>query len=764
MGIRPGGKMAIRPALKQRWHKPSTLWLGKIPWLNLLIILSLLFILSFSLSELTRVRTSPPLFVYALIAVFSGWLLSLTRWQLGWCAVYSSLMAVSAGVQFVGKIVPMGSDIPLHGWLETMNWQIFVFIERVKSWNQSIHLGKVIYDDGYWTLMLIVLVWFVSAWLAVCLKRQKNAWMALLPLIGAIAFNLQNEQKDVGFLLVALFFGLALVADQFYSRLLNNWKQRQVDFPDQLWVDWSVAVVVISVLVLIIASLAPVVTTREGWQDIRRWMDEIKNPKTSTLMDNGSGAYIFRPPNVDDEELRLLEPLDLSLVGAPLPAMDGTVMWVRAGDSTPRPWRMAVYNTYTGTGWIEASLDSQSGQAEINSSQQGRRALVQRFTLFRAAEGRLFAAAEPVQSLREGVQIVRLANEDSHVVMGNVQQYELISMVPQVSADILRNAAGAIPDEILEEYLQYPETLPQRVRNLADRLMEDEPTNYEKVIRIQTYVRQLVPYDLESPAPAKDQDAVDYFLFEAPSGFCSYYASAMAVLLRLEGIPARVVTGYAPGVFVVEQGNFVVTGDLVHAWVEVYFPGYGWIPFEPTPSQEVPNYASSVPLNEKESDAAVTTSQQASRRLLLLRIIIGILISLVLGWICWLIWRIFRNRQREKKMALHPVALEYRRLRLKLAGVGIFTSANKTPQEFLEFANGLLSSYPRIQAALRLCTDLYERTVYSPVMPGLSEMKTLRMLIHQAVSDGWLLRWRFLWGRFRMKVPMKRNWNILTKS
>jgi len=238
----------------------------------------------------------------------------------------------------------------------------------------------------------------------------------------------------------------------------------------------------------------------------------------------------------------------------------------------------------------------------------------------------------------------------------------------------------------------------------------------------------------------------------------------MAVLLRLEGIPARVVTGYAPGVFVVEQGNFVVTGDLVHAWVEVYFPGYGWIPFEPTPSQEVPNYASSVPLNEKESDAAVTTSQQASRRLLLLRIIIGILISLVLGWICWLIWRIFRNRQREKKMALHPVALEYRRLRLKLAGVGIFTSANKTPQEFLELANGLLSCYPRIQAALRLCTDLYERTVYSPVMPGLSEMKTLRMLIHQAVSDGWLLRWRFLWGRFRMKVPMKRNWNILTKS
>ena len=109
------------------------------------------------------------------------------------------------------------------------------------------------------------------------------------------------------------------------------------------------------------------------------------------------------------------------------------------------------------------------------------------------------------------------------------------------------------------------------MRNLADRLIEDESTNHEKVIRIQNYVRQVTPYDLESPAPAAGQDVVDYFLFEAPSGFCSFYASVIAILLRVEGIPARVVTGYAPGVYVVEQGNFEVTGDLAHAWVAVYF-------------------------------------------------------------------------------------------------------------------------------------------------------------------------------------------------
>jgi hypothetical protein len=192
--------------------------------------------------------------------------------------------------------------------------------------------------------------------------------------------------------------------------------------------------------------------------------------------------------------------------------------------------------------------------------------------------------------------------------------------------------------------------------------------------------------------------------------------------------------------------------------VEVFFPEYGWIPFEPTPSQEVPYYASSVPVEKKESETPATSIQQASRRLILLRIIIGIFIGLVLGWIIWLLWRIFRRRQREKKMELHPVALEYRRLRLKLAGVGISAPPMKTPQEFLEIASGLLSNYPYIQAALQLCTDLYERTVYSPVLPEFGEMKALRLSIRQAAKDGWLLRWRYLWGRFLMKSRMKRKW------
>jgi hypothetical protein len=117
--------------------------------------------------------------------------------------------------------------------------------------------------------------------------------------------------------------------------------------------------------------------------------------------------------------------------------------------------------------------------------------------------------------------------------------------------------------------------------------------------------------------------------------------------------------------------------------------------------------------------------------------------------------RFFHIRQQEKKLALHPVALEYRRFRMKLADGGIAAPANNTPREFQENANRLLTNYPHIQEALRLSTDLYERTIYSPVLPALTEMNSLRFTIRQALKDEQLLRWRFLWKKMMRKIRKK---------
>src|SRR6185312_4519207 len=86
--------------------------------------------------------------------------------------------------------------------------------------------------------------------------------------------------------------------------------------------------------------------------------------------------------------------------------------------------------------------------------------------------------------------------------------------------------------------------------------------------------------------PPANRDVTDYFLFDAKAGYCEYFATAMTVLLRADNIPARMVTGYLPGARQAD-GRFLSRESQAHAWVEVYFPQYGWITFDPTPRPDV---------------------------------------------------------------------------------------------------------------------------------------------------------------------------------
>ncbi len=730
-------------------------WVKKIDWFGMLIATTLLLLLAYTLGESYWVRVAPRLFMVTMLAVINGWLLSKTRWLMGWSVAYSFLMALGFGIQYVGKIVPGVTGVLLHDWLETTNWQIFLFLERANGWLQSIQTQRIIYDEGFWVMVLIALVWVSTAWLVVCVNKGKSFWIALLPLMGSIAFVLQNDRKDIIVLLTALFLGVVLVAHGHYSQIEKNWQQRKLDFPEQLWIDWTVAGVVISIVVLFAAYFAPTFTTAEGWQEIRNWVEEMKEPESSSDKDTGSGGYVHRPSETLDEELLLLQPLDLTRVGNPLPKMEGTVMWVRTGDATPRPWRMAIYSTYTGSGWLEAELDEQSDVLLEEVPQQGRKALYQRFTLFRPAGGRLFSAAEPVQTLNEDVRLVSLMQDESQIVTGFLQHYEVISWVPNVSAEMLQTASGEIPSLVQAEYLQFPETIPQRVRNLAARLVEGQLTVYDRVIKIQNYVRQSMPYDLESTSPAGDQDVVDYFLFEANSGFCTYYASAMAVLLRIEGIPARMVTGYAPGEFVQEQGNFEVTGDLAHAWVEVYFPGYGWIPFEPTPSQAVPAY-SYLNSDIAEVNPQIPETMQANNRWVWLQFLLGGLIVCAVIWVGWLLVRFIRSRRHEKKMALQPAVLAYRRLRMSLATAGVSAAPSVTPREFLELSGERLEEFPKLQKALKVGTDAFEKSEFSSLVPKKEEMDLLRSTIKRADKERVLLKLDYQLNKLSTKAKIKR--------
>ena len=98
------------------------------------------------------------------------------------------------------------------------------------------------------------------------------------------------------------------------------------------------------------------------------------------------------------------------------------------------------------------------------------------------------------------------------------------------------------------------------------------------------YLKETYPYDLSIPPQMEEMDAVEYFLFEQKRGYCEQFSSSLAVMARSLGIPARVATGYAPGEYNPFTGYYDVRASDAHAWVEIYFPGYGWSTFDPTPS------------------------------------------------------------------------------------------------------------------------------------------------------------------------------------
>jgi transglutaminase superfamily protein/uncharacterized protein DUF4129 len=125
--------------------------------------------------------------------------------------------------------------------------------------------------------------------------------------------------------------------------------------------------------------------------------------------------------------------------------------------------------------------------------------------------------------------------------------------------------------------------VPARVHDLAVKITAGAANNYDKARAIETYLRENIKYDESVAPPPLDVDAVDYLLFARPAGYCNYYASAMAVLARQVGIPARVASGYALGDS--DQGVFHVIEGNAHSWPELYFGKLGWIEFEPTASK-----------------------------------------------------------------------------------------------------------------------------------------------------------------------------------
>ena len=170
-----------------------------------------------------------------------------------------------------------------------------------------------------------------------------------------------------------------------------------------------------------------------------------------------------------------------------------------------------------------------------------------------------------------------------------------------------KNNSNSIYNSI---YMRIPEATPNRVKELAFTITQNEQTNYDKVKKIETYLRENISYTLEPKEFLEDRDFVDWVLFDSKQGYCTFYATSMCILTRAIGLPSRLVEGYVLPSKPEISNTYYVTNKNAHAWVEVYFEGFGWITFEPTApfysalydETANPNYYSSFENSERYKD------------------------------------------------------------------------------------------------------------------------------------------------------------------
>lgn len=306
-------------------------------------------------------------------------------------------------------------------------------------------------------------------------------------------------------------------------------------------------------------------------------------------------------PNLDEEDdtRRVVSPL-VDVRGQLVERSNLEMFTVQTdGDQTGSYWRLTALDEFNGNIWRSSyRTDPAAGPLpqSVDSSAVTRQ-LTQKISITNLEAIWLPAAHEPVAYSSDNPTPVEYDNQSSTLIVDQSVEtsdgltYTVTSDVPTWGPERLREA-GSAPDDILDHYLQLPDDFSDDVAAEARRLTAGEETDYDKAMALLTHLREF-EYTLDPPLAGTrsqhSQDALAWFLLKTQRGYCEQFSGAFAAMARSLGIPTRVAVGFTMGVQDPnERTLFRVQGKHAHAWPEVYFEGYGWVPFEPTPGRGVP--------------------------------------------------------------------------------------------------------------------------------------------------------------------------------
>ncbi|MBI2934425.1 MAG: transglutaminase domain-containing protein [Chloroflexi bacterium] len=326
-----------------------------------------------------------------------------------------------------------------------------------------------------------------------------------------------------------------------------------------------------------------------------------------------------------------------------------------------------------------------------------------------------------IEIVRQEPDIPDILGLRSPIAMKPGTKYTIVSSLSSTTYVELREAGENYPSWITDRYLQLPKNLPESVKQLAYQVAQPAENPYDRALAVETYLRQL-DYNTHIKTPPADMDVVEYFLFRAPEGYCNYFATAMVVMLRSVGVPARMAVGFNNGEYDLEQEAWIVKESNAHAWPEVYFPQYGWVEFEPTPSQPPLGHeppSSILEEEEPEIDFAPEPAEEEGwgARETGLSVLSTIAMMALVGVVAWH----FTLRRLPSPSKVY----------VKMLRLGFLARIRRRPSETpLEYSRKLAEELPEHAREIETIAGIYTRTTFGK--------KTLAVAEHQQLTSSWI--------------------------
>ncbi|WP_053375381.1 transglutaminase TgpA family protein [Paenibacillus sp. FJAT-27812] len=697
------------------------------------------------------------------ISIFEGY-----WWDETYEIAYYTLFAAAAidvllplRFRYLNLVLKICTAIFITTQLARMDWLV-ASPQRWDEWIWWLQAHVVQLNPYIWiSAALLLLHILFGIWTTTRIRMFGFVGVSILVLTIADSFTPIWLWDEVG---MVVFIGLLWLVASHMSRLKrehpNSWKEL-IEYPLQLILPIALVLSVLMIVGLNMPSLSPIL------QDPYTIWKESKGEKVEVFLGDkgadsvtpGSTASASSGYSRNDQKLGGGFEYDYS------PMMTVTT-------SHRSYWRGESKNFYTGEGWVNAEVgQSERGVTGVQKGQvlssldeppvAGTLEINQIVTMIRKDTYPVLFAAAPLTK-------VNWINDDQkEIPTGYIwvpdtnelrllnwsmknriypKTYSVTSSVPVLDEELLKKAKAGWTNKAEAAsnryYLQVPDTLPDRVKQLAMDVTAEATNDYDKAKLLETYLRLNYNYNNkpdETKLTGSTSDFVDQFLFELKEGYCDYFSTSMAVMARSLGLPTRWVKGFAPGALPASDfgpptefredvnpsgaGTYMVRNSDAHSWVEIYFEGFGWIPFEATAGFSFPySFAEEekevLPEIDTDTEASTESVQSASKSNARIWTWSAVALLAVVAAV-WLFVRrtkvivFFRKLRHGSYTSNDRIVLETQKLLRVCKKRGMEREDHETLREAVMRWS---QSQKRLRDDFKTVLDRFEQAKYSPIM------------------------------------------------